>query len=231
LKKIVIIICFFTSFSFSQEFNAKWSHALAGGATYCLDQHTGVGHDYNEIKYKNPGYVLFYRLINEKKDVMKCLTLNANYRSGSGISSKGGLGGSSTSSGTFDWCRLDAGFTILGKIGKEGDFSLGPGIYAGGIVYAKGSGEHIESVSGQSTSESKNPFQILNAAHLGFNIELQQKIGLDEYNALLLGLRIGLETPDGFNIGRFTKLASGYIGYQFARKKKAKPTETTPTDR
>jgi hypothetical protein len=215
---ILFPVCFFSQEFSDEEFKPKWSHNIAGGAHYIYNYYSKQD-VLNKVEYSNPGVFLFYRLVrtNEKKE-NTCFTLNAGYRQLYGYTSNGGTGDEHHTEGTVQCVRLDFGASHLFTKGPNNGFAIGCGVYFGGLAVASGNIKSTSSSLMSNTSETHqaNPYNELFIMHMGLNIEIQQKIIISS-TTMIIGLRAGIETPEGFDAVGPGKLISGYIGYVFPK--------------
>ncbi|MGZ3883547.1 MAG: hypothetical protein ACXVP0_12875 [Bacteroidia bacterium] len=227
LRAVFILLAFLPVSLFSQDdteeetFKPKWSHSIAAGAHYIYNYYS-KDEVRNKVEYSNPAPFLFYRLMrtNEKKE-LTCLTLNAGYRQLYGYTSNGGTGDEHHTEGTVQFLRVDFGASHLFTKGPNNGFAIGGGVYFGGLAVLASDIKSTSSslISNASETRPANPYNELFVMHMGLNIEIQQKIFIGS-NTMIVGLRAGIETPEGFDAVGPGKLLSGYIGYIFSGKLK-----------
>lgn len=227
MKNLRFLLIFSCSLPFSllsqdfsdEEFRPKWSHSIAAGSSYIYNYYSKTEARDN-IQYANPGAFVFYRLIrtNEKKE-NTCLTVNAGYRQFTGYTSNDGKGDDHYTQGSVECIRLDFGASHLFTKGPNNGFAIGGGVYFGGLAFATGNIQSTSSSLKSNTSEthSTSPYTELYVMHMGINLEIQQKIPIGS-SMLMIGLRAGIETPEGFDAVGPGKILSGYIGYIFSAK-------------
>ena len=185
----------------------RLQHLVGFGLQRIPDRSRIMGHEENRLKYRQPGYEVFYRLnIRSRKSPSHvAITANFVYHKGWGYEKGGGNGGYDEVSGSFekiDWV-LSATQFIKTPQGKRLKVNIGFGCNVGGLMYKSGKldGNTFNIISGSSTRKPKVD-NSLNRVYLALNFELNIDILLTKRKHLFIGGRQFIERSDGFGIRR-----------------------------
>lgn len=180
-----------------------------------------TGNNYNSsIDYSGLGYSGFYRLIRNGRHQDAGMTINGSYRQASGSSIKNISGTGKDAVGSGEWVRVDMGFTEMLKFGRYKGFGIGGTVYLGALVYSRGDVTYSEYDGSTYSYTTAGPNEILAPMHFGFNAEVHQMIRFSEQFRMVIGVRAGIESSEGFHLTKGTTQVSGYLGfYMFGKSK------------
>jgi hypothetical protein len=224
----VFFLLIFSFSSFAQKDSSlTMSHCVGGGMQWLTAINYGYDHDETDLHYNAPSPYGFYRFqLCTKKENKLCFTLNGYERKGYGSHSGGGLGGSQTISGTFDFLRLDVGINWFWCFGRNKGTSFGIGTSLGFIPYIQSDFKYYYwSMNAGFSQKHADSFDGINYRNFSLNCEFNQQFKLNKESALVIGIRAILETPDGF-VGsayggpflRSGKVITSYIAYRFWKR-------------
>ncbi len=198
LKIIILLIGFSNSILFGQDSlkikkkERTTFHCAGGGVELVANRAAGNGAYPREIIYDNPFFSCFYRFIIAPKKIngKMCLTLNGDYRHGSGLyySDSGSFGPSDSYGGNFYSTRLDLGFTYLLSMGKRKNFSIGWGGSAG--IRSLRTAVVFNTYDYRSSNRT--------SLQININMEMQYRIKIINETGILIGGKVMICTPDGF---------------------------------
>ncbi len=194
-------------------------HVVGCGVQFLRDTYYLYGHNKSSITYNQPSINILYRYFFPWK-LGKSITsanVNINYRTATGYSESGGLGGSSIYKGSFNVYRFDVGLSRLRTLGAKKGFYIGGGFALGGLIYSSGnlistdySGNKI--VTNPDISISKS--ELLSKVNVNVNFEMSTRFKLTAKSFLLVGSKFQIESPEGFN-ARIGIAETLFLAYMF----------------
>jgi hypothetical protein len=203
IKKIItfLLILFFilkTESVFAQDSLRRKSEQIIGLELQVTpNSSVNDAHHINWVEYMIPGYNLFYRFILPTKNSWGTL-LNGSilYRNGKGYDSDGGLGGSSSVYGKFNFLRLQIGIARQRHYGKNKNFIFGAGLNYGRLIFGQAELSNNNNSQFGSVTTSGNINDIINSNYFSLNLEISQAFKLIQQHYLIIGIKQYIETAD-----------------------------------